>query len=59
MKSAQMSAAEEPPTFWITPGRTRAGKTALLNTIEQHFRGPGNPPRDPNADQPKKRGPKK
>ena len=40
-----------PPIVWIALGRQRVGKTALLNTAVQFFRGAGNPVHVWNADQ--------
>ena len=51
MSNAQISAASRPPILWIALGRQRVGKTVLLNTAVQYFRGLGNPIRVWNADQ--------
>jgi Transposase len=51
MPDGQMRPAERPPILWIALGRQRVGKTVLLNTAVQYFRGLGNPLRVWNADQ--------
>ena len=51
MPDGQMRAADRPPILWIALGRQRVGKTVLLNTAVQYFRGLGNPLRVWNADQ--------
>jgi hypothetical protein len=51
MPDGQMPEQGGPPILWITLGRQRVGKTALLNTAAQYFRGMGNPLRIWNADQ--------
>jgi hypothetical protein len=51
MPDGQMRPAERPPILWIALGRQRVGKTVLLNTAVQYFRGLGNPLRVRNADQ--------
>src|SRR5271165_6806247 len=43
--------ADSPPILWVALGRQRVGKTALLNTAVQYFRGLGNPLQVWNADQ--------
>jgi hypothetical protein len=47
----QNIAADRPPILWTALGRQRVGKTVLLNTTAQYFRGLGNPLRVWNADQ--------
>ena len=51
MPDGQIRAADRPPILWIALGRQRVGKTVLLNTAVQYFRGLGNPLRVWNADQ--------
>jgi hypothetical protein len=51
MPDGQMMPADRPPILWIALGRQRVGKTVLLNTAVQYFRGLGNPLRVWNADQ--------
>ena len=51
MPDGQIRPADRPPILWIALGRQRVGKTVLLNTAVQYFRGLGNPLRVWNADQ--------
>ena len=46
-----MRPADRPPILWIALGGRRVGKTVLLNTVVQYFRGLGNPLRVWNAGQ--------
>jgi len=39
MPDGQMRPVDRPPTLWIALGRRRVGKTALLNTAVQYYRG--------------------
>ena len=51
MRDGEMTTADRPPMLWVALGRQRVGKTALLNTAVQYFRGLGNLVRVWNADQ--------
>jgi hypothetical protein len=51
MRKSQANALGRPPILWVALGRQRVGKTVLLNTAVQYFRGLGNPIRVWNADQ--------
>jgi flavin reductase (DIM6/NTAB) family NADH-FMN oxidoreductase RutF len=51
MRKSQTNALGRPPILWVALGRQRVGKTVLLNTAVQYFRGLGNPIRVWNADQ--------